>query len=67
MLLQDGSIRLIAGNTGPGIFKDWPDQDTLIDVRHVAELRTVKQDKVKECPLPFCVFASSLSRRNSQS
>ncbi|BDA47143.1 Xanthine dehydrogenase/oxidase [Coccomyxa sp. Obi] len=42
---QDGSIRLVAGNTGPGIYKDWPAQDALFDVRHVAELLTIKQDE----------------------
>ncbi|EIE21740.1 molybdenum cofactor-binding domain-containing protein [Coccomyxa subellipsoidea C-169] len=42
---QDGSIRLVAGNTGPGIYKDWPSEDALLDVRHVKELITITQDK----------------------
>lgn len=43
--MQGGSIRLVAGNTGPGIFKDWPSEDALLDVRHVKELITITQDK----------------------
>ena len=38
---QGGSIRLLAGNTGPGIYKDWPAEDAIIDVKHVKELQTI--------------------------
>ena len=44
MHLQEGSIRLVAGNTGPGIYKDWPAEDALFDVRHVKELVSITQD-----------------------
>lgn len=44
----------MAGNTGPGIYKDWPAEDALFDVRHVAELLTIKQDEVPHAPESLC-------------
>jgi hypothetical protein len=47
---QGGSIRLLAGNTGPGIFKDWPSEDAIIDVKQVKELQTITFSKQARVP-----------------
>eukprot|EP00898_Chlorokybus_atmophyticus_P006626 jgi/Chlat1/6965/Chrsp52S06619 len=38
-------IRLVAANTGPGIFKDWPRTGDLVWVGAVAELRVLRVEK----------------------
>lgn len=41
-------MRLVAGNTGPGVYKDWPDeQERLVDVTRVTELRVLERTQVK--------------------
>ncbi|CAL5222937.1 g5372 [Coccomyxa viridis] len=37
-------LRIIAGNTGSGVFKNWPNSDaSLVDVTRVEEMRVLKQ------------------------
>ena len=42
-----GSIRLVAGNTGYGIYKEWLPEDHLIDIKQVPELRHLSLSKVR--------------------
>ena len=45
------SVRLVGGNTGPGVYKDWPvDIDVLIGTTAVKELTGITSREV--CPLP---------------
>ena len=44
-------MRLVAGNTGFGIYKEWLPEDHLIDVKEVPELRRLSLSKVL---LPIC-------------
>ena len=39
-------MRLVAGNTGFGIYKEWLPEDHLIDVKEVPELRRLSLSKV---------------------
>lgn len=41
--------RLIAGNTGSGVYKNWPSaEDDLIDVTRVAEMREMRITQVRQ-------------------
>jgi len=40
-------VRLVAGNTGYGIYKEWLPEDHLIDVKQVPELRRLSLSKVR--------------------
>ena len=41
-------VRAVAGNTGPGVFKDWPGQTvTCIDLKAIVQLRTVRCSQVR--------------------
>lgn len=40
-------MRLVAGNTGYGIYKDWLPEDHLIDIKQVPELRRLSLSKVR--------------------
>lgn len=31
-------LRLLAGNTGSGVYKDWPAEPVVVDIRGIAEL-----------------------------
>ncbi len=42
-------FRLLAGNTGVGVYKNWPDEPVLISLNRVQELRAVS--KVQVTPL----------------
>ncbi len=44
---SQGSIRLVAGNTGYGIYKEWLPEDHLIDVKQVPEMRRLSLSKVR--------------------
>ena len=39
-------MRLVAGNTGYGIYKEWLPEDHLIDIKQVPELRRLSLSKV---------------------
>ena len=39
-------MRLVGGNTGFGIYKEWLPEDHLIDVKQVPELRRLSLSKV---------------------
>lgn len=43
-------IRIVAGNTGAGVYKDWPSghEGTIIDVTKVAELRVLETTQVSK-------------------
>lgn len=43
---MQGSVRLVAGNTGYGIYKEWLPEDHLIDIKQVPELRRLSLSKV---------------------
>ena len=59
-------MRLVAGNTGPGVYKDWPtEQERLVDVTRVAELRALERTQVRplaglicSCILLMCCSVS---------
>ena len=51
LLPVQGSVRLVAGNTGFGIYKEWLPEDHLIDVKQVPELRRLSLSKVL-LPIP---------------
>lgn len=41
------SVRLVGGNTGPGVYKDWPvDVDVLVGTTGVPELNSVRSREV---------------------
>jgi xanthine dehydrogenase iron-sulfur cluster and FAD-binding subunit A len=39
-------FRLLAGNTGVGVYKNWPDEPVLISLNRVQELRAVSKVQV---------------------
>jgi hypothetical protein len=43
-----GSVRLVAGNTGYGIYKEWLPEDHLIDIKQVPELRRLSLSKASQ-------------------
>ena len=43
---QGKSMRLLAGNTGYGIYKDWPDEDVIINVKSIPDLHKLHLSKV---------------------
>lgn len=40
-------MRLVAGNTGYGIYKEWLPEDHLIDIKQIPELRRLTLSKVR--------------------
>eukprot|EP00884_Botryococcus_braunii_P010388 jgi/Botrbrau1/19350/Bobra.0073s0075.1 len=38
-------FRVVAGNTAAGVYKNWPQEDTIISLLHVSELRAVSSDQ----------------------
>lgn len=52
-------MRLLAGNTGYGIYKEWPNEDVLINVKSIPDLHTLARFKVL---LPLCCFPPLLHR-----
>lgn len=42
-------FRVLCGNTGAGVYKNWPDEPVVISLARVAELRAVA--KVQVAPL----------------
>ena len=47
---QPDDFRLIAGNTGAGVYHDWPLERVLIDIKAIPELTRIDTSKV--CSLP---------------
>lgn len=42
------SVRLVGGNTGPGVYKDWPvDIDVLVSTTRVAALTSISSQLVR--------------------
>ena len=39
-------MRLLAGNTGYGIYKDWPDEDVIINVNAIPDLHKLQRTQV---------------------
>ena len=39
-------IRIVAGNTGAGVYKNWPVQPILIELKHLPQLRQLSATKV---------------------
>ena len=40
------AVRLVAGNTGPGVFKDWPTTANCVDLKRIPELHSVSCTQV---------------------
>lgn len=38
-----------AGNTGTGIYGNWPNEGVIVDVRHIGELNYLRSSKVGQC------------------
>ena len=52
-LTQQGkSVRLLAGNTGYGIYKDWPNEDVIINVNSIPDLHNLQRTQVTPCIIP---------------
>ena len=43
-------FRVLCGNTGAGVYKNWPDEPVVISLARVAELRAVSKVQVAPCP-----------------
>lgn len=43
---QQDDFRLIAGNTGAGVYHDWPSERVLIDIKAIPELSKIETSKV---------------------
>lgn len=43
---QQGDFRLIAGNTGAGVYHDWPMERVLVDIKGIPELSKIEISKV---------------------
>lgn len=53
------SVRLVGGNTGPGVYKDWPvDIDVLIGTTGVKELTGITNREVSSNTLCICSGSS---------
>ncbi len=53
------SVRLVGGNTGPGVYKDWPvDIDVLIGTTGVKELTGITNREVSSNTLRICSGSS---------
>ena len=44
---QNSTFRLIAGNTGAGVYHDWPLEQVLIDIHGVPELNGITVTRVR--------------------
>ena len=44
---QNSTFRLIAGNTGAGVYHDWPLEQVLINIHGVSELNGITVTKVR--------------------
>lgn len=45
---QQQSVRLVGGNTGPGVYKDWPvDIDVLVSTTQIPELTSINSKLVR--------------------
>lgn len=43
---QQDDFRLIAGNTGAGVYHDWPMERVLIDIKGIPDLTKIETSKV---------------------
>lgn len=43
----EGEFRVIAGNTGAGVYHDWPLERVLVDIKAIPELSKIEYSKVK--------------------
>lgn len=43
---QQDDFRLIAGNTGAGVYHDWPSERVLIDIKGISDLSKIETSKV---------------------
>ena len=42
-------FRVLCGNTGAGVYKNWPDEPVVISLARVSELRAVSKVQVPPC------------------
>lgn len=52
-------FRVLAGNTGAGVYKDWPDEPVLVSLARVEELRQVSKVQVGALAGPSSINADS--------
>lgn len=53
-----GRPRLVAGNTGAGVYKDWPTgEERLVDVTRVPKLRVLRRGPVRALAVPRASLA----------
>ena len=45
---QDGSFRVVAGNTGAGVYHDWPLERVLVDIKAIPELTKIKYSQLRK-------------------
>ena len=45
---QDGEFRVIAGNTGAGVYHDWPLERVLVDIKGIPDLTRVEYSKASK-------------------
>ena len=50
---QQDDFRLIAGNTGAGVYHDWPSERVLIDIKGIPDLSKIETSKVWHALKPW--------------
>ena len=51
--LSGDSFRVVAGNTGAGVYHDWPLERVLVDIKAIPELTTIKYSQVGHGSRPY--------------
>jgi hypothetical protein len=50
--VQGKSVRLMGGNTGYGIYKNWPDEDVIINVKSIPDMHALTRSEVGRSAAP---------------
>lgn len=65
---QQDDFRVIAGNTGAGVYHDWPLERVLIDIKGIAGLARIETSKVRLVLIAaLCVWLAAVTQLNTGS
>ena len=55
--VDPNSVRIVAGNTGAGVYKNWPVQASLVELKHIPQMRQLSVTKVCLMTPPAMFFS----------
>ena len=56
---EPNNVRIVAGNTGAGVYKNWPVQASLVELKHIPRMRQHSITKVCLMNPPAVLFSQA--------